>query len=371
MRYLFILGRNIELSTAEVKSFLRKEGINFSIISQIKNGLLVDSKNRLPEKIIEKFGGVVSIGEVLFSWDSEINIKEVFTGLNKIDLYSGVKNKLNYVVFNFNSEYFDDILSYLKNRFKTERLKATEKKLTGTIRLQNGEYAPNVSSKLVNEQYFIFENNFGKIIEKTDYEKIEERDMKKPIRRSELSISPRLAKILINLSEVKKGEKLLDPFSGVGVILEEALLQGIKVIGIDIDKIAVDSAKTNLKWFGFDKENYNLVNTDSSKFSSQRVDAIATEPDFGELKKTRPSLEEAKKIVQKFEKLIIKVLKNLKNNVEGKVVFTAPLVLVSKKKVSCNFELISKQAGLKIIEGPINEFRKDSIIGRSIIVMKK
>ena len=53
----------------------------------------------------------------------------------------------------------------------------------------------------------------------------------------------RLAKILINLSEVKDEEILLDPFCGIGVILEEALLQNINVIGIDKDKKAVDRCK--------------------------------------------------------------------------------------------------------------------------------
>jgi hypothetical protein len=36
--------------------------------------------------------------------------------------------------------------------------------------------------------------------------------MQKPIRREELAISPRLAKILINLSGAKKNNLLLDPF---------------------------------------------------------------------------------------------------------------------------------------------------------------
>ena len=209
MKYLFILGRNVELSIAEIKSFLEREKINFKLISKISNGILIEtenlqrvlpsSSNQIKEKnlkeIIEKLGGTISIGEVIAEGTPEKVSKE----LDKITLYSGKENKLNYVVFNFHGKYLIDILIYLKQRFKEEKLKATEKKITGNIKLQSGELVPNLTSKLIGEKYFVFENCFGRLIETVDYEKIEKRDMEKPVRREELSISPRLAKIMINL----------------------------------------------------------------------------------------------------------------------------------------------------------------------------
>ncbi|MFZ1971087.1 MAG: DNA methyltransferase [Candidatus Nanoarchaeia archaeon] len=367
MKYLFILGRNIELSIAEIKAFFRKNNFDFKQIGLIDNGLLIETNKQFDFKVVDKLGGVVSIGEVLASG----TVKEIFDELDKKSIYYSDNNKLNYVLYDFNGKDFGDVLFYLKQKLKKEGLKATDKKLTGNIKLQDGEFVPKVSSKNVDEQYFIFENNFGRIIEKIDYENIEERDMKKPVRRNELSISPRLAKILINLSEVKEGETLLDPFCGIGVILEEALLQKIKVIGIDKDKKAVEDAKKNLKWFKFQKEDYKLISEDSSIAKIPRISGISTEPDLGKLQKKNPSKEEAKKIKNSFEELMIKVLKNLKNYVNGKIVFTAPLIFTNKEKLSCDFKRISSSAGLKISEGPINEFRKDSIIGRSIIVMEK
>ena len=95
---------------------------------------------------------------------------------------------------------------YLKKRFKAEKLKATEKRLTGKMQTQESGNLNIVSSKLINEQYFVFENYFGRIIQKCDYKAIEKRDMQKPVRRHELSISPRLAKIMINLSQIKENE---------------------------------------------------------------------------------------------------------------------------------------------------------------------
>lgn len=365
MKYLFILGRNIDLSVEEVKSFLEKEKINFRVISKVSNGILIETE-RILRGIIDSLGGTISIGEVLTSGSME----KILGDLEKKPLHNARKNKLNYAVYNFNGKEFDRISFYLKNRFRKEELKATEKKPTGRISLQGGEEVSKVSSNLIDEQYFVFENNFGRIIEESDYEKIEKRDMGKPARRNELSISPRLAKILINLSQVKEGETLLDPFCGVGTILQEALLQNIKVIGIDKDRKAIDCSELNLKWFNFDKNNYKLINEDSAKIKISEVNGIATEPDLGELQKRMPSEAKAKEITEEFEKLIISIIKNLKKHIHGRIVFTAPLILVEKKRISCDFNKISLMTGLKIVKGfPINEFRWDSIIGRSIVVM--
>jgi len=383
VKYLFVLGRNVELSVAEIKSFLEREGIKFKVISIVKNGILIETE-RILRGIVDQLGGTISIGEVL----AEGDVKEIMEKLDSKSLYNVKGNKLNYAVFDFNGKDSERILFYLKNRFRKEGLKATEKKLTGRISLQSGEKVSKVSSNLIDEQYFLFEKSFGRIIEETDYEKIEKRDMGKPVRRSELSISPRLAKILINLSKVKQGEILLDPFCGIGTILQEALLQNVKVIGVDKDRKAIDCSELNLKWFNFNKENYTLINGDSSIIKILEVDGIATEPDLGELQKRMPSEEKAKEITKNFEKLMSNVLKNLKkyvrqkaeplansslkSQVKGRIVFTAPLIQTENKRIPCNFDSIRLRAGLRIVKGfPINEFRENSIVGRTIVVMEK
>lgn len=367
MKYLFILGRNIELSVAEIKAFFRRDNFEFRQLGLIDNGLLVETNRALPKNSIDRLGGVISIGEVLASGTG----KKIFDELDKKTIYFSDGNKLNFVLYDFSGKDFADVLFYLKQKFKKEGLKATEKRLSGNIKMQSGEFVPNVLSKSIDEQYFVFEENFGRVIEKNDYKKIGERDMKKPVRRNELSISPRLAKILINLSEVKEGETLLDPFCGIGVVLEESLLQKINAVGIDKDKNAILDAGKNLRWFGFDDKNYRLINGDSSKIKIPKLGAVATEPALGKLQKGNPSNEEARKITKYFEELMIKVLKNLKNYVDEKIAFTAPLVFTKEEMVSCDFKKIGSSAGLKILEGPIHEFREDSIIGRDVIVMGK
>lgn len=361
MKYLFILGRNAELSIAEIKAYLKRKE-NIILESSLKgNGFLVEVEETLDAGSIEELGGTISIGIVI------CEIKEI----ERKEIYMGESNKFNYVLWNF-SDKTDDVSDYLKKRFRKEKLKSIEKKLTGRMSLQKGGKAEIVSSNLIDEEYFVYENYFGKIIQKTDSKKIEERDMKKPVRRESLSISPRLAKIMINLSEIKENEKLADAFCGIGVILIEALNQNIKVIGIDKDRDAIEDARKNIEWFGFLKENYKLINNDSSRVGISSVGALVSEPDFGEILKKNPDKKEARIMLESFENLMISVLNNMKKYVKGKFVFTSPLIEIERKRIGCNFKKISEKTGLKILPNfPIAEFREGQIVGREIAVMEK
>jgi tRNA (guanine10-N2)-dimethyltransferase len=59
-------------------------------------------------------------------------------------------------------------------------------------------------------------------------------------------LMPRMARALVNLSQVCAGERLLDPFAGTGGILVEACLMGIKCIGIDVQPQLARGARENM-----------------------------------------------------------------------------------------------------------------------------
>lgn len=368
MKYLFILGRNIELSKAEVFSYFEKIGNRILKYELEKNGLFLDLENPIKENEIDFLGGVISIGKVIASGTEE----ELLKNIDKEELYFGTENKLNYTIWDF-SKNLEVIRDYLKERFKKEKLKATLKHLTREIKLQEGEMANVPSSKLINEEYFIFGDKelfFGKIFQTCNYEIIEERDMNKPVRRESLAISPRLAKIMINLSKVKEDEILLDPFCGIGTILSEALLQKIKVMGIDKDEKAIIGAKQNLEWSKFDKKDYQLINSNSTKTQINYVNAIATEPDLGEILKKIPTKNKAKETLQKFEDLIVNILNNFREKISGRVVFTSPNIRIGKKRIHPEIEKILKRTDYKLIY-ELPEFRENQIVGRMIYVLEK
>jgi tRNA G10 N-methylase Trm11 len=277
----------------------------------------------------------------------------------------------------------------MKKNFRNERLKARYKGVSGTIKLQSGKIVHGSPEKILlrDMNYFAFENPdnkevyFGYLDASYDSSESEKRDMEKPFRRESLAISPRLARILINLSQVKKGENLLDPFCGIGVILGEGMLRGINVIGVDIDASAIADARKNMNWFGANysgEANFKIINGDSRVVKVENVDGVATEPSLGELMKNIPQREKAKQIIYEFENLMIDVINNIMKEMKkgAKMAFTAPLLKTQSGRVSCNIGRICDNTGLRIyeikdscIEFPIQEYREDSIVGRDIFVL--
>lgn len=367
MKYLLILGRNVELSNAEVSSYFESHENKILNSELIKNGLLIETQEPLEKGLVNSFGGVVSVGKVIASGKP----KEIIKKLENENLYMGKSNKLNYAVWNFSDDY-EIFTDYLKMRFKEEKIKATIKHLENRMEMQDGEMAQMVSSKLLDKEYFVFGKDivcFGEIYETFDSHALEERDMKKPVRREALAISPRLAKILVNLSESEPGKTLLDPFCGIGTILSEALLQEIRVIGIDKDKSAIIGARQNLEWSGFNRTDYRLINGDSTKEKISHADFIATEPDLGEIIRETPTENKARATLEKFEDLIIKVINNFKEDISGKITFTSPYIKIGKKRVGPNTEKILTLTGYTLIY-KIPEFRENQIVGRMIYVLQ-
>lgn len=98
---------------------------------------------------------------------------------------------------------------------------------------------------------------------------------------SPVSLHPRLARALVNLSRVKKGQSLLDPFCGTGGILIETALVGAKPVGGDIDKRMVEGCQKNLASLNI--EDAELYCSDIREVENvvNQVDAIATDPPYG------------------------------------------------------------------------------------------
>ena len=389
MRYLFILGRNPLLSEAEILSYFEREGIKKLSHKMRLNALLIEVDRELKLKeMINELGGTVAAGKVLLSGNAEDVIKEIESKL----IYFGRENKVVYSVLDYcDEDAFSDVLDAMKKNFRNERLKARYKGVSGTIKLQSGKIVHGSPEKILlrDMNYFAFgcENQgnkeiyFGYLDASYDSSESEKRDMEKPFRRESLAISPRLARILINLSQVKKGENLLDPFCGIGVILGEGMLRGINVTGIDIDASAIADARKNMNWFGANysgEANFKIINGDSSVIKVENVDGVATEPSLGELMKNIPQRGKAEQIVREFENLMIDVINNIMKEMKkgAKMAFTAPLLKTQSGRVSCNIGRICDNTGLRVyeiknscIKFPIQEYREDSIVGRDIFVL--
>lgn len=100
-----------------------------------------------------------------------------------------------------------------------------------------------------------------------------------------VSLHPRLARALVNLTGVSKGERLLDPFCGTGGILLEAGLIGARPIGCDVRADIVEGCRENLEAFGL-KAELHVCDIGDVPEQVGQVDAVATDPPYGKAAST-------------------------------------------------------------------------------------
>ncbi|MBC7117753.1 TIGR01177 family methyltransferase [Methanothermobacter tenebrarum] len=149
------------------------------------------------------------------------------------------------------------------------------------------------------------------------------------------SMSPKLARCMVNLSGVRKGERLLDPFCGTGGILIEAGIVGAKIIGADIDPKMIKGTEKNLKYYGI--RDYELIMADARSLKLEKpVKAIVTDPPYGISASTRG---------EKQEKLYKEFLKTAKYNLQedGRICIATPHYL-QLENITDEFKIKEKHA---------------------------
>jgi len=95
---------------------------------------------------------------------------------------------------------------------------------------------------------------------------------------SPISIHPRIARAMVNLSNCNEKEPLIDPFCGTGGILIEAADMGIEITGIDLKEKMVEYTKGNLKHYGFEGK---LITSDLEEVINQDFSSIVCDPPYG------------------------------------------------------------------------------------------
>ncbi len=189
----------------------------------------------------------------------------------------------------------------------------------------------------------------------------QKRDVGKPSQRKIFAIPPRLARIMVNLAGAAEGKVFLDPFCGVGTILQEALLAKMNVIGVDVNQWCVEAAKRNLEWlkgeYELDNAEYRVLQGDvrklSAKVGQDQVDCIATEPDLGPALRQVPTTSYALRLVERLEPLYhvfleqaYKVLRS-----DGRLVVVSPYVKTrSGQPVTMRLEEKALAVGFKRVQ---------------------
>lgn len=126
----------------------------------------------------------------------------------------------------------------------------------------------------------------AKTLEVQDIDDFAARDQARPQRDAKIGmLPPKLALMLVNIaSRGDRSLRILDPFCGSGVVLQEAALLGHRVTGSDINPAMVNASSGNLKWLAEQKElpiESEVTQGDATDNRWHDIDAVACETYLG------------------------------------------------------------------------------------------
>jgi tRNA (guanine10-N2)-dimethyltransferase len=283
----FILSKDyLELAIDEVTTIVKMYD-RFAKIKIISNLVIIQSKTNV-NKISDRLTFVKTSGQILRKMSGLFLDQENFQVL---------KNTKTFVcrIINLSSNQINT--SELENSMGDMISKFTNAK----VKLEN----PDITIYLIftNEENFF---GFSK--------KIKEKKRAKKTKKYPHELDWKLTRVMINLTGLKKGQTLCDPFCGTGTTLLESESMGINAIGIDFDQKMCEISRENLKNNGYKSE---ILKSDFQELVkiSEKFDGIVTDLPYGRSSKTSEKPEDILKrfisIMPKHKKIAIMYKKEL------------------------------------------------------------
>ncbi|HXW95258.1 MAG TPA: DNA methyltransferase [Nitrososphaerales archaeon] len=183
----------------------------------------------------------------------------------------------------------------------------------------------------------------------------------KPSPHSDISLSPRLARTLVNLAGLKPGQTLLDPFCGSGTILVEAYAKSLRCLGVDSRASRVQETRENIRWSigGVTNRGYDIRKGDARDLARMlrgtRVDAIVTEPLLLPQLHARPKTSTAREMVGESANVYNNALASMAESIhsEGRIVVVVP-VIQTMEGDEVTLTLEGRKLGLRLYQpGPV------------------
>ena len=124
---------------------------------------------------------------------------------------------------------------------------------------------------------------------------------------SPISLHPKYARALINMTAVKTGGTVLDPFCGTGGIAIEAAAMGMKAIASDFDEEMVIGCQENMDFYGLKLSDFEVSDISDIVGRFSEIDSVCTDPPYG--RSTKTGGEDIDRIYARAGEAIPKVLK--------------------------------------------------------------
>jgi len=232
MKYLAVLGRQPLISVAELESL-------FQDVKLIAPELAEFTSDREPE--IRRLGGTQKLAAKIDG--AVVDFLKSLPEVGKITL--GL------------SDYTRGATAF-KAQGEALKLKRILTKLGRSVRVVPNQEAALSSATSFHNHLFSETKielikrgkEFYRVIQVQDIDAYVKRDQVRPARDAKVGmLPPKLAQILINLcGDLPEGSRLLDPFCGTGVVLQEAALMGYVPYGTDLSERMVEYSQRNLDW---------------------------------------------------------------------------------------------------------------------------
>lgn len=249
-QYLFRLGRETLLNLAEVLAVLGHDGLLIAHHGPVALFELPEHTDL--QALQERLAGTVKIGRVIAELPAPTNLASLVEYVASDLLARPVRD--------FGFSFFGNHLS-LKQRDRLGIQLKKSLKAAGHASRFVASKDLELSSVLVRDQllthgreYLLAQFPDRWIVSETvtvqDWQSWSRRDYGRPVRDARRGmLPPKLARLMINLGQFPMETTLLDPFCGVGTVLQEAWLLGYQTVtGSDSDDRAVAAAQTNLDW---------------------------------------------------------------------------------------------------------------------------
>ncbi len=419
------------LSLAELTAYFKIREIDFEIQFFSGEFFVLSFKKDFEPSAIEDLGGTIKIAEVKTKFSTE-TIKEAFLGKNKqakaqiteslamSGLVDGMVKLPEKVLFGVSVYCTESTLrssSTVIQRFVGSTVKDELADLgkrgnfigfASDRKLAQLSHVEVLKKNLVeNKAEVLFcigrtETWVASTIAVHNPFEFQKRDIYRPNQRKIFGMPPRLARIMVNLSACKSRKVLLDPFCGIGTILQEALLEKAIVIGMDVNPWCVKAATENLEWlvheYRLEGVDFRVLRGDVNKLvekvGQETMDCIVCEPDLGPALRQVPTGPYAEKIIQNLLPVYIAFMEQAYSALRpsGRLVFVTPYIKtrarqsitmpIDKKREELGFrrvyafskEMFSQNAGgldNLLQAASLVEMDQRHLIGRQIHILEK
>ena len=402
---VFISGKNWILSLAELTAYFQTNNNKFEIQYFSREFFVINLEKSLGPAEMVHLGGTIKIGDPKITIPTE-TVKEAFLNKNKqaqkqieeILASSPIPKRMkpDKILFGV-SLYFTDntfspmamrmqraIGSAVKDELKAQCKKADFMGYSSDRKLAQLSHVEVLKKSLVENQAEVLfcigktQTWVATTVAVHNPFEFQKRDIQKPNQRVIFAMPPRLARMMVNLSACSEGKVLLDPFCGVGTILQEALLEKAAVVGMDKNAWCVKAAEENLQWLTSEYElegaDFRVVQGDvdrlAEKVGVESVDCIVSEPDLGPALREVPTSPYAEKIIEKLEPLFSDFIEEASRALKpgGRMVTVTPYIKTrSKEVVTMSIEDKLEGTSLKRVYAfTFNMFAKNLDVGRLV-----